>query len=357
MELLEPASAERREIKFANDRFEPNFDQKFVVFRDVSKLLLGDRRAGKVFFDAFASVSRGMVDSYDTRPPGSAGFASAVLARYNEATLAAGGGGGGGSGIAFLDLPPLSDPDGGSDEIVPENIRAVAAIYVVYQCSQMLLFGVVDRIVELFVAGLLPMSGDTLARKLDDYYWNSDDRISPAGMSAQFTRALGAPGGDVGGDVTPNTEFNTLLMRVISSVAEFEREQSVGNLFDRAGRRVMSTSGEYVRKAVRDLAANCTLYGYAGAQFAAERMGRQLRQAMDILNLPRIREIYGVSTIWQVIERVAQSEYGTTVNVVKHRTLAEETRAILTIVADNHHVWSLSSARPLFTIDPSFPAI
>lgn len=152
----------------------------------------------------------------------------------------------------------------------------------------------------------------------------------------------------MGAYVSPNSEFNSLLMRVISSISEYERQNSVGNLLDQTGRRAVPTSGEYVRKAVRDLAANCTLYGFAGVQFAAERLGNQLKSAMQILQLPRVREIYGVNNMWQVIERVAQSEFGTTVNVVKHRTMAEEVRKLMQVIAENPGVWSVTSGQPLF---------
>ena len=137
-------------------------------------------------------------------------------------------------------------------------------------------------------------------------------------------------------------------MRVVSSIAEYERQNTVGHLLDNTGRRAQPATGEFVRKAVRDLAANCTLYGFAGVQFAAERMVRQLKQAMQILDLPRVREIYGVTNMWQVIERVAQSEFGTTVNVVKHRTMAEEVRKLLEVVAGNEGAWSVTTSRQLF---------
>jgi hypothetical protein len=332
-----------------NARFEPRFALRRHVFaKALAVVLKDDGGEGGVFLDAFAAVGREMVDAYDTIKPEDRGFAGAVRARYANQSLSLGGGAGGGSGVAYLDLPPLSEPGDGSNEIVPTNIEAIASIYVVYQCEQMMLFSVTDRIVELFMAGLLPMQGDTTARHLDNYYWNRDEKVSPTGRAAQYTRALGAPGGNVGADVQPNTEFNSLLLRVISSISEYERQNAVGNLLDSSGRRAMPTTGEYVRKAVRDLAANCTLYGFAGVQFAAERMGRQLKSAMQILQLPRVREIYGVTNMWQVIERVAQSEFGTTVNVVKHRTMAEEVRKLLGVVADNPGAWSATTGKPLF---------
>ncbi len=347
MDELESSVGERQ---IAGDgRFDAGFQLRRHVFDRVRGELTDNGETSGIFYDAMASVSRSMVDKFTNVPPGSPGFSRTVRAHYDEETLKAGGGeGGGGSGVAFLDLPPLSDPAEGAGDIIPENVQAISAMYVVYQCTQMMVFAVTNRVVDLFMAGLLPMQGDSTARALDNWYWKRHSMVSAQGMQANFSRALGAPGGDVGGDVTPNTEFNTLLIRVISSISEYERQNAVGNLLDQS-RRAMPTSGEYVRKAVRDLAANATLYGYAGAQFAAERMVKQLRDAMEILQLPRIREIYGVSNMWQVIERVAQSEFGTTVNIVKHRTLAEEVRKIFEVISARPEVWSRSSAQPLFS--------
>ncbi|MFA8440285.1 hypothetical protein [Yoonia sp.] len=343
------AAADPSHGEVGNATFESEFTLKRDVFIAATDIILNDDNGGGgVFLDAVASVGREMVDIYDSVKPLDRGFTTAVRARYGNQTLKLGGGSGGGSGVAFLDLPPLNEPGGGSNEVVRENIQSIASIYVVYQCEQMMLFQTTDRIVELFMAGLLPMKGDSAARALDDYYWDRDEKVSPNGRSAQYTRALGAAGGDVGADVTPNTEFNSLLMRVVSSVSEYERQNAVGNLLDNTGRRAQPTSGEYVRKAVRDLAANCTLYGFAGVQFAAERMVRQLKAAMRILELPRVREIYGVTSMWQVIERVAQSEFGTTVNVVKHRTMAEEVRKMLEVIAEKPDAWSVTTGRPLF---------
>ncbi|MEM6896082.1 MAG: hypothetical protein AAF576_01810, partial [Pseudomonadota bacterium] len=194
-ELKSAASPTGKNEVPGNDVFEKDFKLRADVFAAVEGVLKANR---PIFVDALSKVGRAMVEIYDSRPPGSAGFASATRAKYNDVTLSGAGGGGGGSGIAFLDLPPLSGGDVESDQIVPANIRAVSAIYVVYQCEQMMLFPVVDRIVELFMAGLLPMAGDNLARKLDEYYWDNDDRVSPNGRAAQFTRALNAGGGNVG---------------------------------------------------------------------------------------------------------------------------------------------------------------
>ncbi len=334
--------------------FLPNGAQRIGIYQQAyaSVVKLLDPDSGRIFFQDFARLGRKAAEAFKRRPPGSPGFDNMVRTLYLSGA-AGESDDGSGAGIGRVELPPLTDANGGSDEIEPDNIRAVATLYVGFQLEQMRFFQVTDRIVELFMAGLLPIGYDEGARKLDSYYWASEDRLSEAARWSQYSRALGASGGQVSQDVNPNIELNTLLLRFISSVSEFERQQSIGSLFDprSGGARSLSMSAEYVRKAGRDLAANISLYGWAGTYFAAERLTRQIAKAMEILQLHQVLEAYGVNTPWQVIERVAQREFGTTVNVVKHRTLADETRKILNLIADKHAVWSLSSYRSLFTLN------
>lgn len=337
--------------------FIPNGDaQRIAIYQHAYQVLVNNElgKDGQLFYQDFARLGRKAASAYKTRPPGTAGFTHMVLGLFRSGVIGDPLGDGSGGGIGRVELPPLNDPNGGSDEIAPDNIRAVTTLYVGFQLEQMHFFQVTDRVVELFMAGLLPIGYDEGARKLDHYYWSSDDRLDEAARWSQYSRALGASGGQVSQEVNPNLEFNTLLLRFISSVSEFERQQSIGNLFDPrgGGGRSLSLSAEYVRKAGRDLAANISLYGWAGTYFTAERITRQIGRAMDILQLHQVQQAYGVNSPWQVIERVAQRELGSTVNVVKHRTLADETRKILNLVADKHAIWGLSSYQPLFTLGP-----
>jgi hypothetical protein len=81
-------------------------------------------------------------------------------------------------------------------------------------------------------------------------------------------------------------------------------------------------------------------------------MARQVRRVMKVLGLPSVRNAFGVTTPWQVIERVSQREFGITVNTVLHRTLAVETQTIMGIIADHHTIWSQNTGRPLFPEPP-----
>ena len=302
-----------------------------------------------VFLQAFAQVARKMTDRWDDHHGSDVIMGVMIRAAYTSAIAElADGGGSGGGGIANVDIPPLNDPQGFNDEIEPDNVRAVSTIYVAYQMEFAL--KAAARILDLFVAGLLPISAsDGSARELDNLYWDQDDLLDEGSRYSVYARVLGAAGGQIAFDVQPNTEFNTLLMRVVSAVSEYEREQSALTHFDNAsrGRRFQSTSGEFVRKAVRDFAANVSLRGWAGTAFTAERMAKHVKRVMRMLNLPSVKSAFGVTTPWQVVERVSQREFGVTVNTVLHRTLAVETQTIMRIIADHHTVWS-SSDRPLF---------
>lgn len=341
--------------------------QRIMIFARVMRVLrvgtLKDEASGKrgsapgrtVFAQGLAFVARRMADRYDDHRGDPGIMDEMVRSTYSSYVggLADGSGGGGGGGIANVEIPPLNDPQGYNDEIEPDNVRAVSTIYVTYQLEFAL--KAAGRILDLFVAGLLPISAsDGTARELDTLYWDQDDMLDESARYAVYARTLGAAGGQIAFDVQPNTEFNTLLMRAVSAVSEYEREQSALAIFDNAGRgrRFQSTSGEFVRKAIRDFAANVSLRGWAGTAFTAERMAGQVRRVMRILGLPSVRNAFGVTTPWQVVERVSQREFGITVNTVLHRTLAVETQTIMGIIADNHTVWSLNGGNSLFP-DPA----
>lgn len=332
--------------------FAPDDDtQRIRIFGRTAEILFGLRGAKTLFLQSFARVARIMADRFaDHRGDQTVMEVMATSAYANDVSdIAMGGGGGGNGGVASVELPPLNDPQGVNDEIEPDNVRAVSTIYVTYQLEFALKAGA--RVLDLFVAGLLPIpASDATARELDNLYWENDDLLDEASRRSVYSRVLGAPGGELAFDIQPNVEFNTGLMRVVSAVSEFEREQAALTHFDNAarGRRFQSTSGEFVRKAVRDFAANVSLRGWAGTAFTAERMARQVKKTMKVLSLPSVRNAFGVTTPWQVVERVSQREFGITVNTVLHRTLAVETQTIMGIIADNHGAWSNGSGLPLF---------
>lgn len=245
------------------------------------------------------------------------------------------------------DIPPLTGATSNETEIDPDNVRAVAWLYAAYQYEQVRLFDVVDRITELFMNGMLPIGLDSGGHALDRYHWDSEDRLSTAGRYSHYSRVVGAPGGEVSREVAPNSEFQNLWLRFLASLAEFDRQQRMADMMQQP--RGLATTGEHVRKAGRDLAANMSLYGWAATHFIARRLEKQIRDAIGILRLPSIQKAYAVQSPWQVIERVTAMEFGQTPNIVRYDTMARSGKVIMDLVAKHHRVWSSTSGRPLFS--------
>jgi hypothetical protein len=294
-----------------------------------------------IFYQEFAFASRHAIQNVRDNPPPGESFKTQVkigLERYVAGRPA----------LESLELPPLTGADGSDVEIEPENIRAVALLYAAVNLEEMRMFHVVDRITEIFNNGQLPVGFDAGGRALDTYYFDREDRLNEAERRMTYSRVLGTPGGMISKEVQPNTQFDSLWIRFLSSLAEFDRQQRVDEIIATRTVRPQNLTGEYVRKAGRDLAANVSLYGWGGTHFAARRLNGQIATSLDILNQPSIQKAYGVTNPYQLIERVAAAEFGVTPNIVRLRTMADAGNRILNIVAKYPNVWTRSNGLPLF---------
>jgi hypothetical protein len=317
-----------------------------TVYNDVANFIVATRVVGSattvdIFYQEFAFASRHAIQNVRDNPPPGESFRTQVkigLERYVAGRPA----------LESLELPPLTGADGSDVEIEPENIRAVALVYAAVNLEEMRMFHVVDRVTEIFNNGQLPVGFDAGGRALDTYYFDREDRLNEAERRMIYSRVLGTPGGMISKEVQPNTQFDGLWIRFLSSLAEFDRQQRVDEIIATRTVRPQNLTGEYVRKAGRDLAANVSLYGWGGTHFAARRLNGHIATALDILNQPSIQKAYGVSNPYQLIERVAAAEFGVTPNIVRLRTMADAGNRILNIVAKYHNVWTRSNGRPLF---------
>lgn len=309
------------------------------VFEKISDYI--DSTRENVFFQEFASVGRYVIARADEVPFGHPRFETQIEIALNQYVSGA-------PVFDSLDLPPLTGDNNSDTEIVADNIKAVSMIYATYQLDVgMRMIDVVDRINEIFHNGQLPIGFDAGGKAIDEYNWSAEDRMNGLARRSHYQRVLGAHGGVASKEVQPNTQFETLFIRFLSSLAEYDRQQRVADIV--ASARPRNLTSEYVRKAGRDLAANLSLYGWAATQFAARRLRQHIESSLNILKQPSIQKAYGVTNLYQVIERVAASEFNATPNIVKHRTMAEAGKQILDIVAKYSNVWNKSDGTPLFS--------
>jgi hypothetical protein len=255
---------------------------------------------------------------------------------------------GSGTTQGSFELPPLTGPTtgGGTDEIIPDHIRSVGMHVAAYQLEVVGLWQALQRSLEIFMVGQLPvgMSGVPL----NAYYWDQINQMTESARWMQYTRVLGVEGGEVSKDVQPNKSFMTTLTSFVSSLSEYDRQQRVADMLGNT--RGLSLTGEHVRKVGRDLAANCTLFGYGYTQFAAKKLQTQIQTALNIFKLSDFQAAWGVQTAWQAVQRIMSQEFHKIVNINKQTTLAKSQKALLDLVADHADAWSGVSGRPLFDV-------
>lgn len=277
-----------------------------------------------------AFVARDVIAGATSIPFGHPNFASAVriaLDKYVE-TRATGD---------SLNLPPGSLPGGtqnagGDSDLVSENIRVMGLAYSLALLEKSLILPVADRMLVLFMNGALPFGHDPAGKALDDYYWDTEDRFTESHRRSHYSRMLGMPGGEVSKEVAPNKDFEQLFLRFISSVSEFTRQRELDRMFNNPT-RILSVTGEQVRKSAFEVAKNASLYAWGGGFYVTTRINRQLQNAIDILNQPQVLKTYAASNHWQVVERVAQQDFGGTPNWSKYSTMAQAASSLFSILA------------------------
>jgi hypothetical protein len=231
--------------------------------------------------------------------------------------------------------------------VVAENVAAMQMLYTAAMLDRLRLFDVVDRLVELFLDGRLPLGRTTGGRLRAEAVRHA--RLSGKERADAYARALGLPGGDPG--PAPNREFAALWLRFLTAVSALDR----GGVASRPAQ-------EAVRKAGRDLAVNLSLHGRAAVP-AARLLRPQTRRATTLLQAKDVGRAYGARDMWQLVERVAALELGGARNAVRYRTMAQAGATIICWLRINtDRLWSrravvgsaqlrahVKSARPLET--------
>jgi hypothetical protein len=228
-----------------------------------------------------------------------------------------------------IDLPDLEQTTDAN--IVADNVRLMGPMVCAAMFDELKAFQVVDKLVELFQHGMLPIGSGEAGKMLYKYWKEAPNRMSDHERKNFYSMTMGIPGGESSGMV--NRDFNDLWLRFVSSVSSFVRQNEVDKLL-RSG-MPSSISAQQVRKAARDLASNLSLHGYGMAYYAALDLQDQIRTIIKLLSDPDIRSAYGARDMWQVVDQVATLELGGAKTSSRYRTLATCGAIITAWLADN----------------------
>ena len=202
-------------------------------------------------------------------------------------------------------------------EITRENLRALQSMYFAYMLEQSRLPQVVDRIVELFGFGLVPLGARPAAGRLAA--GRAASLVNEARRRDLYQRAFGVPGGDT--EPAPNRDFNELWMRFVASVAGLTRSRR-----PEESRELAVTSA---RRAARDLASNLSRAGYGLAHHVAAELSRPIVEILDVLDDSALQSAFGARDRWSLIDRVNADQFGIPIDARRFRTQAEAGSTIL----------------------------
>ena len=243
-----------------------------------------------------------------------------------------------------IDLPDLEDIT--DQNIIAENVRVMGPMIVSAMFEELKVFQVVDRIVEQFQHGMLPIGPGEAGKLLYQYWRDTPNRMSEQERRSFAAITLGIPGGNDEGLV--NREFNDLWIRFVSSVSSFVRQFEVDNLLRSA--TPSAISHQQVRKAARDLAGNLSLHGYGMAHYAAREVQSQIKFMIELLSDKEIKGAFGARDMWQVVDQVATYDLGGAKTSSRYRTLATSGTIITAWLANNVRVINETTG-PLININ------
>jgi hypothetical protein len=245
-----------------------------------------------------------------------------------------------------IDFPDLEEPS--SLQIIANNIMAMHIFYPSWMLEEARFYDVYEKIEELFLNQMLPISRGTAGDKIYARWKKSTQRISKAERLNFYASCFGASGGSPS-LVNQNTQFSDLWLRFVSGVSEWARKLQVDDLL--RTRIPLSVSTEQVRKSARDLAANLSLHGYGVAYFAATELQNEINEIKDILSDEEVRMAYGARDMRQLIEQVSIYELGGARDVTRSFTMATAGAIITRWLAQKAADLSGAYLRPILDID------
>ncbi|HUR84752.1 MAG TPA: hypothetical protein VMY78_05360 [Solirubrobacteraceae bacterium] len=182
-----------------------------------------------------------------------------------------------------------------------EDVEAAASLYAAAQLEEIGVLAVVDRLVELYLRGGLPVGGSAEAGALLDAYWlGRAERMPEDRRRALYARALG-PG------------FEHLLGELAAAISKHDAASRDAD----------------IAWAADELRANIASHVDDEAREAVPLMHAQLGDALAILSDPTVLEAYGARDTWQLVDQLSRLELGGTRGVVRHQALAATATVIL----------------------------
>lgn len=194
--------------------------------------------------------------------------------------------------------------EGYDDTIASERIIAVADLYYIYQHEKIGIFRIVQKLKELFEAGMLRLSSGAGALGLYRFDRRQVLRYTHRDRWAAYRRIFGYGSAPLQTGARPNMQFHPLFTLFIDEVTLFWRDKRISDVMRERAYDPSFGSIATVRRAGLDLRNNLKWESYGHINVMRVEVMQLLDECFRILEAPDIRNEFGAENAWDVVEEV-----------------------------------------------------
>ena len=212
-----------------------------------------------------------------------------------------------------------------------ENILAAGTLYYIKTLADDLgILRVADAVLMRWTAGMLDIPQGSTASKLYSYYKLRDEYTTAEERAMFYKIVLNVGDGQVIDEMAINHDFtglwDTLMTEAVKYIDKYEQKDSNFSVVSKSG----------VFQAIRELQYNLTTFSSGMIKAVLPEMYKQFEKAVAIIDDENVKAQLGWGyrrSMWNVIERVSQEEFGYKPNVSSMRTAAVSGHKIFTTIA------------------------
>lgn len=212
-----------------------------------------------------------------------------------------------------------------------ENILAAGTLYYIKTLADDLgILRVADAVIMRWTSGMLDIPQGDTASKLYSYYKLRDEYTTAEERAMFFKIVLNVGDGEVLDKMAVNEEFtslwDTLMTEAVKYIEKYEQKETNFQVVSRAA----------IYQSIKELQYNLTVFTSGMVKAVLPEMHRQFEKAVDIIDDENVKAQLGWGyrrSMWNVIERVCQEEFGYKPNVSAMRTAAVTGHKIFATIA------------------------
>lgn len=212
-----------------------------------------------------------------------------------------------------------------------ENILAAGTLYYIKTLADDLgILRVADAVLMRWTSGMLDIPQGATASKLYSYYKLRDEYTTAEERAMFYKIVLNVGDGQVLDKMAVNGEFtslwDTLMTESVKYIDKYEQKETNFSVVSKAA----------IYQAIKELQYNLTVFTSGMVKAVLPEMYRQFEKAVDIIDDDNVKAQLGWGyrrSMWNVIERVSQEEFGYKPNVSAMRTAAVTGHKIFATIA------------------------